>query len=76
VLGGQDLLHAPPQPVGCGLRTERENSHMSSAETPCVFCDIIAERTESGPVYEDSHVIAFIDIWPLNQGTAGGASQL
>jgi histidine triad (HIT) family protein len=40
----------------------------SPAETPCVFCEIIAGRAESSIVYEDEHVIAFMDIGPLTQG--------
>lgn len=40
----------------------------SSAETPCVFCEIIAGRAESSLVYEDEHVIAFMDIRPLTPG--------
>jgi len=39
-----------------------------SAQTPCVFCEIIAGRAESSLVYEDEHVIAFMDIGPLTQG--------
>jgi histidine triad (HIT) family protein len=40
----------------------------SPAETPCVFCEIIAGRAESSLVYQDEHVIAFMDIGPLTQG--------
>jgi histidine triad (HIT) family protein len=40
----------------------------SSAEMPCVFCEIIAGRAESSLVYEDEYVIAFMDIRPLTQG--------
>ncbi len=40
----------------------------SSADTPCVFCEIVAGRAESRLVYEDEHVIAFMDIRPLTQG--------
>jgi histidine triad (HIT) family protein len=39
-----------------------------SAQTSCVFCEIIAGRAESSLVYEDEHVIAFMDIGPLTQG--------
>ena len=35
---------------------------------PCVFCEIIAGRAESSRAYEDEHVIAFMDIWPLTHG--------
>ena len=40
----------------------------TSAETPCVFCEIVAGRAESSLVYEDEHVIAFMDIRPLTPG--------
>ena len=40
----------------------------SSAETPCVFCEIVAGRAESSLVYEDEHVVAFMDIRPLTPG--------
>ncbi len=40
----------------------------SSAETLCVFCEIIAGRAEPSLVYEDDHVIAFMDIRPLTPG--------
>ena len=40
----------------------------SSAETPCVFCEIVAGRAESSLVYEDEHVIAFMDLRPLTPG--------
>jgi histidine triad (HIT) family protein len=40
----------------------------SPAETPCVFCEIIAGRAESSLVYEDEHVVAFMDIRPLTPG--------
>jgi histidine triad (HIT) family protein len=40
----------------------------SSAQRPCVFCEIVAGRTESSLVYEDEHVIAFMDIRPLTPG--------
>jgi histidine triad (HIT) family protein len=39
-----------------------------SAETSCVFCEIIAGRGESSLVYEDEHVVAFMDIRPLTPG--------
>ena len=40
----------------------------SPEDTPCVFCEIVAGRAESSLVYEDEHVIAFMDIRPLTQG--------
>ena len=41
---------------------------MSAAQEPCVFCEIVAGRVESSRVYEDEHVIAFMDIQPVTQG--------
>ena len=38
------------------------------AQAPCVFCEIIAGRAESSLVYQDEHVIAFMDIQPLTPG--------
>ncbi len=40
----------------------------SSVQMPCVFCEIIAGRAESSLVYEDEHVVAFMDIQPLTRG--------
>lgn len=34
----------------------------------CVFCDIVHEILPSSRVYEDDHVIAFLDIFPLRPG--------
>jgi histidine triad (HIT) family protein len=31
-------------------------------------CEIIAGRAESSRAYEDEHVVAFMDIWPLTHG--------
>jgi histidine triad (HIT) family protein len=36
--------------------------------TDCVFCKIIAGDIPSLRVYEDGHVIAFLDIQPVNPG--------
>jgi histidine triad (HIT) family protein len=41
---------------------------MTSAQVPCVFCEIVAGRAESSLVHEDEHVIGFMDIRPLTQG--------
>jgi histidine triad (HIT) family protein len=35
---------------------------------PCPFCEIIAGRLESSPVYEDDQVVAFLDINPVTRG--------
>jgi histidine triad (HIT) family protein len=37
-------------------------------ENPCTFCGIIAGRLESSRVYEDEHVVAFMDIMPVTRG--------
>jgi len=34
----------------------------------CVFCDIVRGTAQSSIVYEDSSVVAFMDIQPVNQG--------
>lgn len=34
----------------------------------CVFCKIVAAEIPSHVVYEDEHVLAFLDINPLSQG--------
>ena len=36
--------------------------------TTCVFCDIIAKRTEGHIVFEDDRCIAILDIFPANPG--------
>ena len=34
----------------------------------CVFCQIIADKLPSSPVYQDDHCQAFLDIQPVNPG--------
>jgi histidine triad (HIT) family protein len=34
----------------------------------CVFCRIIASQIPAAVVYEDTHVVAFLDIGPLSEG--------
>lgn len=34
----------------------------------CIFCEIVAGRIPSATVYEDEHVLAFMDIAPANPG--------
>ena len=41
---------------------------IEAAEESCVFCAIVAERSESSRVYEDEHVIAFMDVRPVTTG--------
>jgi len=33
-------------------------------DTTCVFCRIIAQETPASIIYQDDHVIAFLDIFP------------
>jgi histidine triad (HIT) family protein len=35
---------------------------------PCVFCQILAGKLPASIVYQDEHVIAFLDIRPVNPG--------
>jgi len=55
--------------AGCSAHS-RQNLYMTTlpGEIPCVFCEIVAGRTESSVAYEDGHVIAFMDIQPVTQG--------
>ena len=41
---------------------------IEAAEESCVFCAIVAGRSESSRVYEDEHVIAFMDVRPVTTG--------
>jgi len=34
----------------------------------CLFCGIVAGEVESSRVYEDAHVVAFMDIRPVTRG--------
>lgn len=34
----------------------------------CIFCKIISGELSSSKVYEDEHVIAFLDLHPINPG--------
>jgi histidine triad (HIT) family protein len=40
---------------------------MRSTET-CVFCEIIAGESPASMIYQDQHVVAFMDIHPVNPG--------
>jgi histidine triad (HIT) family protein len=39
-----------------------------TAKTDCIFCGIAAGRIPSIKVYENSHVLAFLDIGPISDG--------
>ena len=34
----------------------------------CIFCEIVARRADASVVYEDEHVMAFLDLFPVNEG--------
>jgi diadenosine tetraphosphate (Ap4A) HIT family hydrolase len=34
----------------------------------CIFCEIVAGRADASVVYEDEHVMAFLDLFPANEG--------
>ena len=34
----------------------------------CIFCEIVAGRAAASVVYEDEHVMAFLDLFPVNEG--------
>jgi histidine triad (HIT) family protein len=41
---------------------------IEAAEDSCVFCAIVAGRSESSLVHEDEHVVAFMDVRPVTTG--------
>ena len=43
---------------------------MSDTPTDCLFCKIVAGEVPSAKVYEDEHVLAFLDLFPLATGHA------
>ena len=34
----------------------------------CIFCEIVAGRAEASVVYENEHVLAFLDLFSMNEG--------
>ncbi len=34
----------------------------------CIFCEIVAGRASASAVYEDDEILAFLDLFPINQG--------
>jgi histidine triad (HIT) family protein len=36
----------------------------------CVFCEIVANRVAASRIFEDEHIIAFMDIRPVRRGQA------
>ena len=40
----------------------------AEAEASCVFCAILNRQAPASIVYEDAHVMAFLDIFPQNDG--------
>ncbi len=45
----------------------KENPYTADMET-CIFCKIVRGELPSYKVYEDDHVLAFLDIHPVNPG--------
>jgi len=43
---------------------------MSDNDPDCIFCKIIAGQIPCHKVYEDDHVLAFMDIGPISHGHA------
>jgi len=41
---------------------------MGARDSDCIFCKIIAGELPSERVYEDEHVFAFMDLYPLAHG--------
>lgn len=39
-----------------------------TADPACVFCDIVAGRAAASRVFEDEHVVAFLDVEPVTTG--------
>ena len=40
----------------------------SGLNDPCLLCEIVAEREEASTAYEDKHVMAVMDLYPVTQG--------
>ena len=38
------------------------------SEEFCIFCEIVAHRADASVVYENEHVLAFLDLFPVNEG--------
>lgn len=34
----------------------------------CIFCEIVAGRADASVVYEDDYTLAFLDLFPANEG--------
>ena len=37
-------------------------------EQSCIFCEIVAGRADASVVYENEHVLAFLDLFSINEG--------
>ncbi|MDQ6829802.1 MAG: HIT family protein [Gemmatimonadota bacterium] len=48
--------------------TTSGEGHGGSAQSHCIFCDIIQGAAEVSVCYEDLDAMAFMDIQPVNQG--------
>ncbi len=38
------------------------------AESPCIFCEIVARRAPAARIYEDEAVLVFLDLFPAAPG--------
>lgn len=41
---------------------------MTSMNSSCIFCKVIAGEAPAHKVYEDAHYVAFMDIYPITPG--------
>ncbi len=37
-------------------------------EGPCIFCEIVAGRSPAAKIYQDEHVLVFLDLFPAAPG--------
>lgn len=56
-----------------GMATERATPRTrpvthSKLNDPCLLCEIAAGREEASAAYEDEHVVAIMDLYPVTQG--------
>jgi histidine triad (HIT) family protein len=36
----------------------------------CIFCEIVSKKSPAHILYEDEHILSFLDIAPMNEGHA------
>lgn len=49
------------------MERPRTGEHMN-VTTGCIFCQIVSGAASSFRVYEDDHVLAFMDLFPVTRG--------